>query len=111
MGLVWKAPRPAGGVRDSFRSYITGPVAKGSWELSDVGYEGGQFLFTGNSGAVDPAQKSGSVLFPGLLRFTGHGGVLDMRFSNLEIQFEGNSGTLIVDASSNSTEGDRKSVV
>ena len=49
--------------------------------------------------------KSGSILFPGATRFTGHDGILDTRFSNLEIQFSGNSGKLIVNATSNDTEG------
>lgn len=94
------------GVRSSFRNYISGGIANGGWELSGVGYDNGTFTFTGDSGAVDPQQRSGTVLFPGALRFTGHGGVLDTRFSNMEIQFAGDSGSLLVNASSNSTEGE-----
>lgn len=94
------------GVRKSFLNYISGGIAKGGWELSGVGYENGTFRFSGDSGAVDPQAESGTILFPGTLRFTGHGGVLDTRFSNLEIQFSGNSGALVVNASSNSTEGE-----
>lgn len=93
------------GVRKSFRTYIRGNIAKGSWELTGVGDDGDAFNFTGNSGAVDPDSRSGSILYPGSIRFTGHGGVLDTRFSNMEIQFNGNTGQIILNASSNSTEG------
>lgn len=96
------------GIRSSFLNYISGGIAKGGWELSGVGEENGLFTFTGTSGAVDPANKSGTILFPGAIRFTGHGGVLDTRFSNLEIQFSGNAGALVLNASSNSTDGDPK---
>lgn len=94
------------GVRESFRNYISGSIAKGGWELDGVGYGGGQFQFTGASGAVDPQAQSGTILFPGSIRFTGHGGVLDTRLSNLEVQFSGGAGSLVVDASSNSVDGD-----
>lgn len=93
------------GVRQSFRTYIRGNIAKGAWELTSVGDDGSGFTFNGNAGAVDTAARSGSILFPGTIRFTGHGGVLDTRFSNMEIQFNGNSGQIILNASSNSTEG------
>lgn len=94
------------GVRESFRNYISGGIAKGGWELTGIGEEGGQFLFQGDSGAVDQQAGTGTILFPGKLRFTGHDGVLDTRLSNLEIQFAGNSGSLVANASSQSTEGD-----
>lgn len=96
------------GIRSSFLNYISGGIAKGGWELSGIGEDNGLFIFTGTSGAVDPQNKSGSILFPGAVRFTGHGGVLDTRFSNLEIQFSGGTGALVLNASSNSTDGDPK---
>lgn len=95
------------GVRQSFRTYIRGNIAKGAWELKGVGDNGTSFTFNGNAGAVDPSTRSGTILLPGSIRFTGHNGVLDTRFSNLEIQFSGNTGQLVVNASSNNTDGKR----
>lgn len=96
------------GVRESFLNYISGSIANGGWEMNGVGHDGGQFIFSGDSGAVNPAETTGTILFPGSLRFTGHGGTLDTRFSNLEIQFSGNTGSLVVNASSNSADGEPK---
>lgn len=93
------------GIRQSFRTYIRGNIAKGSWELKGVGDDGNAFTFSGNSGAVDTATRSGSILYPGTIRFTGHEGVLDTRFSNMEIQFSGDSGQIVLNAASNSTDG------
>ena len=95
------------GVRQSFRTYIRGNIARGAWELTGVGDNGTSFTFNGNAGAVDPSTRTGTVLLPGSIRFTGHNGVLDTRFSNLEIQFSGNTGQLVLNAASNSTEGTR----
>ena len=94
------------GIRQSFRTYIRGNIAKGKWELQGVGDSGNAFTFNGNSGAVDTATRSGSILYPGSIRFTGHGGILDTRFSNMEIQFSGNTGKLVLNATSNTMEGD-----
>ncbi|SDS27464.1 HtaA domain-containing protein [Corynebacterium timonense] len=93
------------GVRQSFRTYIRGTIARGGWELSNVGDADKKFQFSGNSGAVDPGARSGSILFPGSIRFTGHSGILDTRFSNIEITFNGTTGSLIANVSSNDVEG------
>lgn len=93
------------GVRGSFRNYIRGNIAKGGWNLTGINFSGDTFNYTGTSGAVNPNNNSGSILFPGTLHFYGHGGILDTQFSNMEIQFNGNSGQLIVDAKSNDVEG------
>lgn len=93
------------GVKRSFQSYITGSIAKGQWELNGIGHGDGRFLFEGDQGAVRPAERAGSLLFPGALRFTGHGGVLDLRISDLEIRFQGNSGELIATVTSSDMEG------
>ena len=95
----------AWGVRQSFRNYIKGSIAKGGWELSGVTDANNAFQWTGTSGAVNVNNKSGSILFPGAIRFTGHNGILDTRFSNMEIQFSGNSGQLILNSKSNDVDG------
>lgn len=95
----------AWGVRQSFRNYIKGSIAKGGWELSGVTDANNAFQWTGTSGAVNVNNKSGSILFPGAIRFTGHNGILDTRFSNMEIQFSGNSGQLVLNSKSNDVDG------
>ena len=95
----------AWGVKQSFQSYITGSIAKGSWELSGVSHSDGEFHFAGNSGAVDPKANTGTILFPGSMHFTGHKGVLQLNMSNMEIQWNGNSGSLVATVSSNNMEG------
>ena len=95
----------AWGVKQSFQSYITGSIAKGSWELSGVSHSDGEFHFAGNSGAVDPKANTGTILFPGSMHFTGHKGVLQLNMSNMEIQWSGNSGSLVATVSSNNMEG------
>ncbi|MWK60346.1 hemin receptor, partial [Pseudomonas otitidis] len=41
------------GVKKSFQSYITGSIDKGKWSLDQTTHSGGQFVFSGKSGAVD----------------------------------------------------------
>lgn len=93
------------GVRQSFRNYIKGSIARGGWELSGVGDSNNAFQWSGNSGSVNTQSKSGSILFPGAIRFTGHDGILDTRFSNMEVQFSGNTGQLILNTKSNDPKG------
>lgn len=93
------------GVKASFQNYIRGSIANGSWTLNGVGFDNQQFQFSGNSGAVDAENKTGSINFPGSIHFTGHGGILDMQIANIEISFNGNSGELIADVVSSDMEG------
>lgn len=97
--------KAAWGVKKSFQSYITGSIAKGKWTLSNVQHSNGEFHFTGNSGAVDTAKKSGTIAFGGGMKFTGHNGVLNLQITNMEIQFNGNSGALIAEVVSSDTSG------
>ncbi|OKX86097.1 HtaA domain-containing protein [Corynebacterium glutamicum] len=93
------------GVKASFQNYIRGSIANGSWTLNGVGFDNQQFQFSGNSGAVDAENKTGSINFPGSIHFTGHGGILDMQIANIEISFNGNSGELIADVVSSDMDG------
>ena len=56
---------------------------------------------------MDPKAKSGTIGYGGGILFTGHNGVLNLNISNLEIQFKGNSGTLIANVNSSDTTGKR----
>ncbi|MCK7674810.1 HtaA domain-containing protein [Corynebacterium pygosceleis] len=99
----------AWGVKTSFQTYISGSIANGGWELNGVGHGNGQFLFSGSSGAVNPSAGTGSLLMPGSVRFTGHGGILDLTIADLEVQWNGNSGSLIADVTSNDMDGNSNS--
>lgn len=73
--------------KQSFKTYIQGPIAKGS-------FSGGSFSATGGSINVD-AGGIGQVNFSGSLVASGHGGELDIRLQNPSIQVTGpNSGVL-----------------
>lgn len=95
------------GVKESFRSYISGTIANGSWEALDgATYETPVFEWSGATGSYDPATGTGSVSFPGTVHFTGHEGVLDLTLGNPTIEFEGDAAALLLDAHSNDMEGE-----
>ena len=93
------------GVRESFRTYITGSIAHGAIATSAGAAvdTDGTFLFPAAAGTVD-----GDVIdadFDGTVRFTGHDGTgtppgvpaLDVRISDVRIDVEGQDGTLVAD--------------
>ncbi|MGO2111014.1 MAG: HtaA domain-containing protein [Pseudoclavibacter sp.] len=96
------------GVKESFRAYISGSIANGSWETSDgAAYETPDFLWSGAAGRFDPATGTGAVSFTGTLHFTGHDGVLDLTLANPTIEFDGQGGAaLLLDARSSDMEGE-----
>lgn len=84
------------GVKESYRSYITGPIAKG--EISG-GWGSG-------SGAYSPENDRGRVSFGGSVHYTGHSGLLDMTLSNPRVQITGaNTASLIVNVQSKGYNG------
>ena len=87
------------GFKESFRSYISGSIAQGSWAVSgDVGYEIPHFTFTGGEGYVLPDRGTGTVEFDGELLFEGHGGILQTSLSHPTIVFHGSrEATLVLD--------------
>lgn len=95
------------GVKESFRSYISGSIANGSWETSEgASYETPEFEWTGASGSYDPQQGTGKVSFSGSVHFTGHDGVLDLTLANPTVEFEGNGkAALLLDTRSTDMEG------
>ncbi|WP_223693475.1 HtaA domain-containing protein [Leifsonia poae] len=94
------------GVKSSFRNYISGGIANGSWTLSGVGYESGRYTWSGGSGSYNAADGKGTVRFPGSVSFTGHGGVLNLVLSNLGIRVSGpGSATITADVHSTDMSG------
>lgn len=87
------------GFKESFRSYISGSIAKGSWEVLDgATYETPSFGFTGGTGTADADAGTGSIAFGGAIRFTGHGGLLDTTVANPTIELTGpDAGRLLLD--------------
>ncbi|MFH8565234.1 HtaA domain-containing protein [Streptomyces sp. NPDC017988] len=91
------------GVKSSFQSYVTGPIAQGASTLqggaATVG--GGQFRFHSAKGSYDPGSGAFSAGFSGGVRFTGHkkGGSyeLDLTISRPTVKVSGGSGTLYAD--------------
>ncbi|WP_181789965.1 HtaA domain-containing protein, partial [Streptomyces phytophilus] len=84
------------GVRRTFRDYVTGPVAQGSWRLGGGAQDGGAlFRFGGAKGSYDAGKQRLEASFSGTLRFTGER--LDLRLSDVSVTVEGGRGTLVAD--------------
>ncbi|MCX5533882.1 HtaA domain-containing protein [Streptomyces sp. NBC_00006] len=92
------------GVKSSFQSYITGPIAKGSYTLTGgaatVGASG--FRFHSASGGYDGSTGAFNSSFSGGVHFVGHkkddgSHELDMTISNPSVRIAGGGGTLYVD--------------
>ncbi|MEV0317906.1 HtaA domain-containing protein [Streptomyces sp. NPDC050658] len=91
------------GIKSSFQSYVTGPIAQGTSTLqggaATVG--GSQFRFHSAKGSYDPDSGAFTAGFLGGVRFTGHkkGGSyeLDLTISRPTVKISGGSGTLYAD--------------
>ncbi|PZT74803.1 MULTISPECIES: HtaA domain-containing protein [unclassified Streptomyces] len=92
------------GIKSSFQSYVTGPVAQGSWGLTGgaatVG--GSRFRFHSASGSYDPATGEFRAAFAGGVRFTGHrqsngSYELDLTVSRPTVHIRNGGGTLYAD--------------
>ncbi|WP_367430904.1 HtaA domain-containing protein [Streptomyces celluloflavus] len=94
-------------VKSSFQSYVTGPVAHGSWNLTGgaatVG--AGRFRFHSAAGSYDPDSGALTAGFSGGVHFTGHrkpdgSYELDLTISRPEVVISGGRGTLYADMTS-----------
>ncbi|MFD6890464.1 HtaA domain-containing protein [Streptomyces sp. NPDC059957] len=100
------------GIKSSFQSYVTGPVAKGGFKLKNgAATAGGSlFRFHSASGSYDPDSGSLEASFSGGVSFQGHQKAdgtyeLDMSVSRPTVKISGGGGTLYVDVSSKAKEG------
>ena len=91
------------GVRDSFRNYVRGGIANGSWELNGTSYSSDAFNWSNGTGTFKGGK--GSISFRGSVRFTGHHGILDTTIANPRLEINGNSGTLYATMNSNDPSG------
>ncbi|MFJ5593904.1 HtaA domain-containing protein [Streptomyces noursei] len=97
------------GVKESFRSYLTGPLARGKVELSGgAAAHGTTYRFGAARGSYRADGHALDAAFHGAVRFLGHrtNGVyaLDLRFSALHVRVEGGSGSLIADVATKDRE-------
>ncbi|MFJ2868654.1 HtaA domain-containing protein [Kitasatospora sp. NPDC087314] len=99
------------GIKQSFLTYVTGPIAKGSWTLTGgaatVG--GSTFRFHSATGGYDPATGTLTASFSGGVRFTGHqengANALDLSIGRLGFRaVQGGAAGLYADVSSKSKE-------
>ncbi|MEU1814066.1 HtaA domain-containing protein [Streptomyces roseifaciens] len=87
------------GVRRTFREYVTGSIAQGSWKLSDGAQDGGAlFRFPDGKGTYDAEAHTLDAAFTGTVRFTGKH--LDLALSAVEVTAKDGKGTLAADVSS-----------
>ncbi|MEU7042773.1 HtaA domain-containing protein [Streptomyces varsoviensis] len=87
------------GVKKSFRDYITGG-AKGEIELSGGAAKSGDgYRFPKGHGSYDADTSALDAAFGGAIRFTGHEGKLDLKFSDLKVRVKGGKGALLADVS------------
>lgn len=91
------------GVRDSFRNYVRGGIANGSWELNGTSYSSDAFNWSNGTGTFKGGK--GSISFSGSVRFTGHHGILDTTIANPRLEINGNTGTLYATMTSNDPSG------
>ncbi len=77
------------GLKQSFLSYIQGPIAHG--EVSTDGgitFDGDAFTFSDGTGAGDSADGTALIAYPGTISFTGHDGLLDLTVSDLRLRID-----------------------
>ncbi|MFE1547220.1 HtaA domain-containing protein [Streptomyces sp. NPDC058718] len=105
------------GIKSSFQSYVTGPIAQGSWGLTGgaatVG--GSRFRFHSAQGSYDPATGAFEAAFTGGVHFTGHRKAdgtneLDLTVSRPRVAVQGGRGTLYADMASKAKGSGRMSV-
>ncbi|MEV0647562.1 HtaA domain-containing protein [Phytomonospora sp. NPDC050363] len=89
------------GVKESFRKYIVGPIAKGEVELSDGATDNGDgYRFGAATGVYDAEKGVLTAAYQGTVHFLGHesGGhyELDLTFTDLNLKVTGDEGTLYV---------------
>ncbi|WP_406090446.1 HtaA domain-containing protein [Kitasatospora purpeofusca] len=99
------------GIKQSFLTYVTGPIAKGTWALTGgaATVSGSGFRFHSAAGSYDPANGALTAAFSGGVRFTGHqengANALDLSIGRLTFRAAaGGAAGLYADVSSKSRE-------
>ncbi|WP_171162082.1 HtaA domain-containing protein [Streptomyces sp. I05A-00742] len=87
------------GFKESFRKYLTGPIAAGKIEVADGAEKRDNgFRFTKGSGQYDAGKSSLNATFNGSVHFLGHpkgkGWELDVKLSKFRVKADGAKGQL-----------------
>jgi hypothetical protein len=94
------------GIKESFLTYVTGPIAQGGWTLLDGAASG--FRFHSATGSYDPQTGALTAAFGGGVRFTGHeqNGThrLDMTLRAFTVRIADGRGTLHADVAGKDRE-------
>ncbi|WP_424214005.1 HtaA domain-containing protein [Streptomyces sp. BI20] len=92
------------GIKSSFQSYVTGPIAKGQFKLRDGAATAGgsMFRFHSANGRYDPDSGTFEAAFGGAVQFVGHAkpdgtNELDLTMSRPTVRISGGKGTLLLD--------------
>ncbi|GAA3582564.1 hypothetical protein GCM10022198_02250 [Klugiella xanthotipulae] len=95
------------GVKESFRAYISGTIANGSWEVADgATYTTPTFGWSNPAGGFSEKTGSGTASFTGSIRFTGHDDILNLTLANPQIEVVSpTEAYLLLDLRSNDPEG------
>lgn len=96
------------GVKEAFRSYISGSIANGEWVVADgAAYETPLFSWSNPVGEIDAKTGEGTVSFTGSIHFSGHENVLNLMLANPSIVFGGDgTAQLLLDTKSNNAQGE-----
>lgn len=95
------------GFKESFRSYISGSIANGSWTTADgASYATPLFAWSAGDGVYDVATGKGLLNFTGSVTFTGHDGALNTTIANPQIEFvDAKTAYLLLDVSGVTQDG------
>ncbi|HRN29052.1 MAG TPA: HtaA domain-containing protein, partial [Terrimesophilobacter sp.] len=103
---VTPTPVPGGslrwGISTSFVNYITGGAGGSIIVTGGATQSGGLFQFGQSSSTFDASTGTGTVNYLGVVRFTGHGGALDVTISNPQITVHSASSATLTVASGGS---------
>lgn len=89
------------GIKESFRNYVSGPIADGGYEATDGASvnDDGTLDFPTAGGSVSKEDASGEVSFSGGVVFTGHdygqGPVLEVRVEDPRVAFDGDGAATV----------------
>ena len=94
------------GFKESFRSYISGSFANGSWEVMEpTTYQTPNFTFPEAQGSFNASDTTGEIEFAGGIRFRAHNDELDSFVSQPRIVFlSENRARMYVDIAQNNRE-------
>lgn len=94
------------GVKESFRSYLSGSLANGEWSVSgEVTYATPLFTIRGSEGVLAPDASSGHMVAIGTIGFVGHEGLLDQTLSTPRVVINGDQVEVVFDISGDTQEG------